>query len=109
MKQRIMQRALDIAEEQGMLANSPAEIGGNGKINLCAASCIAKAALEIMQGEDDANKFEDLLLRKNKKEYVPSQFENLGLSNLVAKAVMLENDQMNSSKRMSWFRNLELA
>ena len=109
MKKKIMQRAVDIAEKQGMLANSPAEIDENGKMNLCAASCIAKAAIEVMQSEVEANKFERLLLKEDEKEYVPSQLEKLGLSKLVAKAIMLENNQIDTSRRLKWFRNLELA
>lgn len=108
MKNKIMALAINIAKDQRFLANSPAEKDKGGKVFLCAASCIAKAAIEINEGKTASSTFHKEVLNKTKEEYVPYIFEKYDLNKSFANMVMLENDQIDVSNRLNWFSNLKL-
>jgi len=105
--ENIMIRAKEIATEQGKLANSPAQIDEQNNIILCAASCIAKAAIEINKGKEIANSFDSEVLLYEKEKFVPSIFEKYGLKRAFAKSVMIDNDALNPADRLYWFCNLK--
>lgn len=105
----ILNRAKSIANTQGHLANSPAEMDSSGKITLCAASCIAKAAIEISGDSNSYNNFDTDVISKDKNLFVPSIFEKHGLDSALARMIMIENDSLDAKDRLNWFSNLQFT
>ena len=103
----ILNRAKEIAITQGQLAQSPATADKNGKLTLCAASCIARAAIE-MQGHTAAiSEFDQRVTTEDKNTFVPSIFNTSGLKTVTAERIMQLNDSIPHSRRLSWFQSLE--
>jgi len=102
----VMKRAKHIANSQGTLAASPAEIGEDGTLTLCAASCIARAAIELYGDSNHVREFEARVVSEDKLEYLPALFRQLGLSEHLARATLAENDSRPESSRLDWFNAL---
>ena len=103
----MLQRAKEIANRQGRLANSPGERSRNGQIILCAASCIARAAIEIDSNVMSPKEFYSRVLRYDKKKLVPHIFNAISLDGNRALKLMVENDNRSPNTRLAWFNSLE--
>jgi hypothetical protein len=106
MIEKVMKRAKEIALQQG-LALSPGEQSAQEGVTLCAASCVARAAVELMEGPEALLWFYDKVLVTDKEEFASAIFESCGLRRELASQVQLENDKCPSSSRLSWFLGLE--
>ena len=102
----ILRRAQKMAIAQGLLATSPAILNADGTVTLCAASCIAKAAVELSGDRDAMAEFNQLVIAEDKEFFVESIFMKYGLSIEHAKQIMLENDVRSESARLTWFQSL---
>ena len=97
-------RALEIAERQGSLPNSPASMTDD-QVNLCTASCVAFAGLELSSAFE-TNTFYDRLLDKGDKQTVIDAFCALGLTAAICKETMQINDETPVGRRLEVFRKL---
>lgn len=102
----LMDRAKQIANSQGRLANSPADIGVNGKLYLCSASCIAQAAIEVAGDNDQLEEFERVVASSDKHKFLPELFNRYGLNGESAKRMLAENDRLPEVSRLTWFNSL---
>ena len=102
----VLDRAKQIADAQGRLADSPAEYDATGKLTLCAGSCIAKAILEAYHDQDALKNFERMLVTEDKLRFIPGIFQKYGFDPEKAKNVIKENDLRNEPGRSQWFRSL---
>lgn len=102
----ILRKAQQLATTQGRLATSPAGLNKDGTVTLCAASCIAKVAIELSGDADAAADFDRRVLTQDKDSFVPALFQKYGLSAEQAKQIMLENDSQSESARLAWFQSL---
>lgn len=102
----LMDKAKQIASSQGRLANSPADIGANGQLYLCSASCIARAAIEMAGDNGHIEEFENVVASSNKLVYLPELFNKYGLDGEAAKRILLENDKLPEADRLTWFNSL---
>lgn len=102
----ILARAKQIALAQGRLAKSPAELATNGKLDLCAASCVGKAMLELSDDRELLSHFEERLFREDKFIFLPYIFEKHGLPSDAARRLLSENDQSGEEERLPWFSSL---
>lgn len=98
-------RALSIASGQGTLANSPAELGLNGQLVMCTASCIAYAGL-LETDMSEAATFLGALTDSSGKSAVVAAYQRLGLSAELANATMAQNDRTPSEDRISLLATL---
>ena len=103
-KASIINCAKKIAQSQNVLANSPAEKNEKGQIILCAASCIALAALMENQDLDGIENFMNDVLLRDKNILLPEFFERAGLNGVAAKIILAENDAMDRTSRLEWFQ-----
>lgn len=102
----LMDNAKRIANAQGRLANSPADIGSNGQLYLCSASCIARAAIEMSGDSDCLREFERIVANSDKLKYLPELFNTYGLDGEAAKRILAENDKLPEISRLTWFNSL---
>jgi hypothetical protein len=105
----LMDKARQIANSQGRLEKSPADIGANGELHLCSASCIARAAIEISGDNEHLEDFENVVASSNKLVYLPELFNKYGLDGEAAKRILLENDKLPEADRLTWFNSLRKA
>jgi len=98
-------RALGLAEQQGELANSPAEKGSDGKPLLCAAACLAYVAIENVDGKECADKFAHTLVNKGDKNKVVNIFRRFGWGEKFCEMVMIDNDRTPRNSRINVFKN----
>lgn len=103
----ILRRAKEIANRQGRLASSPAEQLSDGSLVLCAASCIAKAAIELDNRLLLPEDFDQRILHSDKSEFIPTVFDACGLDAARALTVMIQNDNQEPTERLSWFNALQ--
>jgi hypothetical protein len=103
----VLARSKQIANAQGRLANSPAEPDCYGALALCAASCLAKAMIELSADADLTRNFNSRLLREDKFTFLPYVFEKHGFKGEAAKWVVQQNDNTVEADRLSWFNSLE--
>jgi hypothetical protein len=103
----VLNRAKEIANAQGRLASSPAERSSDGRLVLCAASCIALAAIEQNSAVISAAEFGRRVLTEDKATFIPSLFEAHGLGAERARNAMRENDNRDPSARLPWFNTLD--
>lgn len=104
----ILAEAKRIAISQGRLPASPAEVDADGHVLLCAAACLAKAAIHVHDGGAESGDFESEIKHRNKDDYVPSLFDRYSIG-LNATSVMNKNDRTPPSERLAWFVGLEAA
>jgi len=101
----VLSRAKEIAATQGRLANSPAD-REQGRITLCAGSCIAKSMIETNLDHHFIPDFERLLMTDDKFSVIPYVFERYGFDPEKAREVIKENDKKTEPERSAWFRSL---
>lgn len=111
MRQAIFLRARDIAVAQGGLGDSPAQLSDDGRVALCAASCVALAALAVRGDACASADFQTRIWTDSKEVLLPEIFEESGLSAETALELVKENDSRPSIDRLPWFvsRMEELA
>ena len=97
--------AKQIACEQGMLARSPASINSDGSIVMCAAACIAYAALKIKVGLKVAEDFQRKLICRSENISLEKTFAGVNLPEALCRMIRIENDKQVSSQRLDWFLN----
>lgn len=102
----VLERAKQIATAQGRLASSPAEVTARGRLDLCTASCLAKAILELSDDQELLSRFEDRLLSEDKLSFLPFIFERHGFAPESAREALAENDNLPEEERLPWFSGL---
>lgn len=100
---KVEELAKRTARYQGMLARSPASIGPDGSVMMCAAACIAYAALRVKDGLKAAEDFRRKLKRPSESVSLEKTFEHLNLSTTLCRMIRIENDLYDSSRRLDWF------
>ena len=94
--------AMAVAEGQGSLPDSPAEMV-NGDLQFCAAACVAYAGLKITQpGQEQV--FRLNLSASNDKRIVVDAFASLGLPAVVCSQTMNINDSTPQQLRIEVLR-----
>jgi hypothetical protein len=104
MNNTIFHKAKTIALSQGQLGDSPAS-WHEGRLNLCAASCIAKAAIELNGLESDTRDFSIEIMREGCQDFIDGIFQANGLA-IDARSVMHKNDSTPKLNRLNWFLGL---
>jgi len=99
--------AKTIAAAQGRLASSLAEVGPRGEIVLCAASCIAKAALLLKGDEAGVEAFERRVLFEDKFSYLRTIYADNGIL-LDDMKYQLQNNELTPDDRLEWFLSLQV-
>ena len=102
----LMDRAKKIAISQNRLANSPADMGADGHLYLCSASCIVRAAIEMSGDNYYLKEFERTVAFSDKHKYLPELFNRYGLDGESAKRILAENDKLPEASRLAWFCSL---
>lgn len=105
-RSRILLMAKQIAGEQGRLGDSPADRSVEGDLHLCAASCVAEAAISVTGRGRSAADFRARLNQCDKFELLPAVFSECGLDPGVAIALIKENDSRSGQRRLSWFNSV---
>ena len=98
--------ALETAEAQGALPESPGAVAG-GSFHLCAAACVAYAGLR-RQDEAKAKAFRTLLGATRSKQTVGDAFEELGLGQTACVVTMGLNDDTSPPRRIARMADLLL-
>jgi len=101
----VLDRAKAHARLQGRLGNSPGEFSFSGAPVLCAAACVARAALGL-RDEAMLLDFDRRVLAEDKFTYLPHVFEACGLDGEDAVALIKENDKRQGTERLAWFESL---
>lgn len=96
-------RAVEIANSQGYLADSPAEINNNGNITLCAAACLAYAGIEIEDGDLCAEEFSRKLVAEKKKSEIIEVFKRFGWGSNFGNFIVVMNDKTKREQRIPTF------
>lgn len=105
MDSTVFDLARQIARKQGVLGSSPAERLDNGVTALCAASCVAEAALLSKNDLEGLKDFRERLWTDDKVVLVSRFFEQCGLSSGMAAKLMKENDRRRPAERIEWFES----
>lgn len=102
---QVLDRAKAIARLQGRLGDSPGEPTPEGVPALCAASCVARAALSLSDGKMLPD-FDQRVLQEDKFAYLPAVFQACGLNGEDAVTLIKENDMREGTERLAWFEAL---
>jgi hypothetical protein len=102
----VLAKAKQIANSQGRLANSPAEVEHSGALTLCAASCLARAMIELFDA-DFLRDFDTRLLQEDKFSFLTHIFEKHGFTGEAAKSAVQQNDHTIEADRLAWFNSLD--
>lgn len=105
-RSRILQLAKQLAGEQGRLGDSPADRSLEGHLHLCAASCVAEAAIRVTGRSSSPADFRARVNQCDKFELLPAVFSDCGLNPEVAIALIKENDSRSGQRRLSWFNSV---
>jgi len=98
--------AQQFAHLQGGLALSPAEVRQDGTVKLCAAACVAFAAIQVTQGIASAKKFRAELASTANANVLEQTFEHFGFGKSLCSLIRIENDRLAPDARLSWFLGL---
>lgn len=105
----IADRSRSVALAQGALGMSPASYSPDGHLVLCAASCIAFAALSVREGRSAAEAFRAALTTRERDFSLEQVFAEVGLSAEACRAIRERNDSLAPSERLSWFLEQEFV
>lgn len=102
----VLRRAKELAMVQGRLGDSPADRQPDSALHLCAASCVAQAALEETHGVEAASAFRRRVASENKFDFLPRAFAACGLAPKSAVQMIQQNDARSGADRLAWFLTL---
>lgn len=103
----IIHRAQDLATSQGTLAISPAGRAPTGEVVMCAAACVAYAAIEKRTGAKAAQSFRNSLLSRHASEKLLGAFESFGSTREICTAMLKFNNAQPVAQRLDWFLSLK--
>lgn len=84
---------------QSRVPTSPVEVENTGKINLCAAACLAYAGLQVAFSEQEAKLFETELMRTRSSSVIEEAFETFGWGRDLCGVILQFNDNLSPELR----------
>lgn len=99
----VFEAASEIAAGQGALGDSPAQRTPDGRLLLCAASCVIEAALSVRGDQLSVERFRQTILGADSEAVLPPLFRHVGLDPVLALTLIRENDKRRGGDRLSWF------
>jgi hypothetical protein len=103
----VRRRVVELVDNQGALAMSPVEENNDGRIVMCAATCVAYAVLDTA-GDTSAAATLLRQLASDRGGIAPvvEVLGSVGWTPQVSQAVMSNNDKIPPARRVEWFMEL---
>ncbi len=95
----VLRLASQFVARQPRVGFSPAEADEEGRVNLCAAACLAKAGMHLSFSESAARNFEEEIAATLSSSLLEDAFERLGWDMSVCQRVRQANNNLPAGVR----------